>query len=302
MKPRSTFRFLALSLALVSTASFSHAASYVDLGGLATGYLAVANFKNSGTQDGIENKNGNNNGLPGYANYRMANGNYTAIIASPQSTTSDYSAFASFSSGTFGGAPISINNQINSDANFSTMSAGRINYDNQLITGVGTETIPVSALTFDFNTYEWDGITQNGYNTNTGTSFISPFSTVDSIYNDGGGAGNAPLIYKLSVSNLQGGGLTFQNGVLTSMDFTANLAVAAAAAQFPTLTATFNGTLTGSGLGYQFNVADTKSIFIIQNAHMLMNRSGTASVVPEPTSAALAGLASLVLLRRRRAR
>ncbi|MEM9585956.1 MAG: hypothetical protein AAGA03_01640, partial [Planctomycetota bacterium] len=208
-------------------------AEYIDLGGPATGYFAVSNFKNSSTQNGIEGKdsNGNfdpsHNGLPDFANYQMANGNYTAVIASPLSAGSDYTAFGSFGSGTFNGDPIQINNQVVSQPDFSTLSVGRIDY--APITGVGTEVVSVANLTFDFNTFEWDGSVtaepRSNFQLPNAPINISPLSPVYTPFNDGSGAGNAQLFYDVSIDNVTGSGVTFQDGNLVSMDISGDVTI-----------------------------------------------------------------------------
>ncbi|MDM4019041.1 PEP-CTERM sorting domain-containing protein [Roseiconus lacunae] len=307
---------------LVNMTGMAVAETIIELGGPATGYLAISNFKTSGTQNGIEGKDsmGNpdpsHNGLPDYANYRMADGRYSAIIASPQSTSSDYSAFANFASGTFNGAPISINNQNITDSNFSTMSAGQISFDSSLITGSGIENVDVGALTFNFDTYNWDGTTNGdgGPYTVGGVPSnpfpISPFSTVYSEHNDGSGAGNASTIYNVSLSNVTGTGLTFEDGILTSMDLDGDLSVLMRIGNIPFqdppnafTSTTFTGDFTASGLNYAFNVEQTQSVAIFSGINMVFNRSGIASVsaVPEPSSLVSLGLIfGVVGLRRHR--
>src|SRR5690606_8025441 len=64
----------AFAAAVLSMAGAACAA-VIDLGGPATGYLAVSNYKNSVSQAGIE---GAGNGLPGYPNYAIPAGQANA--------------------------------------------------------------------------------------------------------------------------------------------------------------------------------------------------------------------------------
>ncbi|MEM6392109.1 MAG: hypothetical protein AAF797_04995 [Planctomycetota bacterium] len=295
------------------------AAEFIDLAGPATGFAALSNAKNSTTQNGIEGKDasGNfdplHNGLPEYPNYQLANGNYTAIIAGPQSTTSDYSAFAAFGSG-FSGSSFQVNNQNITQSDFSTLSSGRIDYDDSTLVN-GSGVVPVSALTFDFNTFAWDGtITpdQTGdprSNWTVDPVNISPLSPVQTPFNDGSGAGNAQFYHLISISNVTGDGLTFVNGELTEMDFIGDVTVNTFVAPFAGLgSLEYTGTLTGGSLGdplsYVFDVSGTDSAGIFGGVNFILNRSGTASlVVPEPTGLALlvaCALSVLPVQRRRR--
>lgn len=312
MKPNPVSRRLlagAIFAALAASPALRAETRYIDLGGPAAGYLAVSNMKNSTSQDGIENKTGGN-GLEDYPNYQIpagqANaGRWTAIIASPQFAGADYSRLYAY--GGVSAGDVTVNNQTITDSNYSTLSAGLIGFDSSLLTGLGTETIGVSSLTFNLNTYEWDGYTANGWNTGTGTINISPFSPVYTDYNDGGGAGNAAGFYDITLSNVTGTGLTFVDGELVSMDIDADLNIVMRIGNFPTLgSLPFAGTFSASGLGYAFDLDAFGSVFVFSDVHMVMNREGTASLlpsaVPEPASAAaLLGAFALgaVALRRR---
>jgi len=318
-------RFLAttcLAAMIAATTATAHATQFVDLAGPATGFLAVNNLKNSTTQNGIEGKNSDgtfnpgHNGLPQYPNFQIPagftnGGVYSAVIASPQSTASDYSVF---SDEFYGGAPLTVNNQTITEPSFSTLSAGRIDYDNDLVTGVGTETVGVGDLTFNFNTFLWDGNVTPAQTGDSRSNFdasfaspenpiaISPFSPVITAFNDGGGAGNAQLYYEISIDNVTGSGLTFVNGELTDMDFTGDVTINGFVAPFPTFgSLDYTGTLTAAGLDYTFDVTGTASASFFSGINLVMNRAGTASVVPEPASVALlAGGAMVALARRRR--
>ncbi len=299
--------------ALVLSGPASAAIQYINLGGPATGYLAVSNFKNSTSQNGIEGKNSSgepvagHNGLPDYPNYLIPEshdnpGRWTAIIASPQYSGADYSPLYAHSGVNPG--DVTVNNLTVSDANHATMSAGLIGFDNSLLTGSGLETIPVNALIFNFDTYLWDGKTQNNWTVFSTPTYISSFSPVYTEYNDANGAGNAALIYNLSLSNVAGTGLTFVDGQLVSMDIDATLNVLARAGYIPNPSpfqgATFTGTFTASGMNYAFDLDSYQSAAVFSAIHMVMNREGTASLIPEPSAATLGALATFLLFRRRR--
>lgn len=326
---QSPFTIVVASL-FISSQGLHAATKYIDLSGPATGYVALQNIKNGPTQNDIEGRytsgpnigqpNPNHNGLPDYPNFQIPSGysnagSYSAIVASPQSTTANYAA--DFSNAFYGGTSLTVNNQTVADSNYSTMSAGLISFDDSGLTGIGLETIPVGSLTFNFDTYLWNGKTASGWDVDTeGPSYISPFSPVYTDYNDGSGAGNAGAIYNLSLSNITGTGLTFMNGQLTSMNISADLNLLLRYAQFyqpldsPDLTAasaTFTGSFSATGMNYEFDLADTQSLgeifpgfYFFENVHMLMNREGTASVIPEPSGIAVAGMTLLGLIARRR--
>ncbi|MEM6259886.1 MAG: PEP-CTERM sorting domain-containing protein [Planctomycetota bacterium] len=313
MKTGLTNQTRTITIATLVVAGISNHAvadDYIDLGGPnATGFLAINNFKNSTTQQGIEGTdiNGNpspgHNGLPDYPNFQIPTGFtnagvWTAIIASPQSSTTDYNSFlTAFYSGA---SPTpTINNQDVSQADFSTLSAGRINYDSSLVASSGSSSVGLNDLSFDFNTFEWDGsvggdggdaatpgasnawiVTDNGLSSgNQVTRMISPFSPIYTEYNDGGGAGNAQVWYEIGVANLSGTGLAFEDGVLDSMDISGDLTVGMKFADVPLAPALeFAGTFTASGLDYTFSLQETKSFASFSGVNMLFNRAGTVSV------------------------
>jgi hypothetical protein len=284
--------FLCAFLLIASNAHAAPVGDHIDLGGTATGYLAIQNAKNSSTQNGIEGKNPdgthnpNHNGLPDYPNFQIPAGYtnagvWSAVIASPQSTASDYAT--DFSNTFYGGTSLTVNNQTITQPDFATMSAGYIDYDDGLVSSTGVSTVPVSALTFNFNTYEWDGIVGPSNDPRTswdvGAAYdISPFSPVDTPYNAGSGAGNAQFFYQISISNVTGSGLTFTDGVLTSMDIQGDILIELYVAPYPTSgNASYTGTFNASGLDYAFDVTGTDSAGIFSGINLIMNRAGTAS-------------------------
>ncbi|MEM9754300.1 MAG: hypothetical protein AAF916_13085, partial [Planctomycetota bacterium] len=200
-----TASFVAAGLAPAASAN-----QFIDLGGPATGFVAVNNFKNSSSQNGIEglDSNGNfnpgHNGLPDYPNFQIPVGGtnagvFSAVIASPQSTANDYAT--ALSNAFYGGASVVVNNQTITEPAAATLSAGRIDFDNALVTGTGIETVPVTALNFDFNTFAWDGTVDPAVTGDPRSNFstaplnVSPFSSVFTPFNDGSGSGNAQLYY-----------------------------------------------------------------------------------------------------------
>lgn len=306
----------------------ANAETFVDLGGPATGFAAISNAKNSSTQAGIE---GTNNGLPEYPNYQLANGNWTAVIAGPLSADSDYSGFASFPSGftpATPGGPFVVNNKTITQPDFATLSAGRINFDNDLVTGSGIETVPTSALEIDLNTFAWDGNVTEAQTGDSRSNFdgdfaspespvmISPFSPAYTPYNDGGGGGNAQFFYLMYADILpdSGAGLTFDDGELVGVDFESEVVVELYNIQaFPPdpnlpfdLFLTFTGTLStlddSDPLDYKFDVSGTGSAALFSNTNFLMNRSGTVSLIPEPAGLVLTAMGLLVMSSRRRRR
>lgn len=271
----------------------------IELDGPATGFLAINNFKNSGTQAGIEGNNPDgtfnpgHNGLPDYPNFQIppgftSEGVWSAVIASPQSSASDYAS--AFSSAFYGGSALTVNNQTITQPDFSTLSAGVIEYDDSLVSLTGTSTIPVGDLSFDFNTFAWDGNVTPAVTGDPRSNFdapyadpgneimISPFSAVFTPYNDGSGSGNAQTFYQISLSNVTGSGLTFSDGVLVDMDIQGEALIKLFVAPFFTFgSADFTGTFSTSGLGYAFDVSGTEGLAIFSGINLLMNREGSVT-------------------------
>jgi len=268
----------------------------IELAGPATGFVAIDNFKNSSTRNGIEGKDGdgnfnpNHNGLPDYPNFQIPEGFtnggvWTAVIGAPQSAESDYASV--FSSLFYDDNPLTVNNLEITQPDFDSLSAGIIEYDGSLVAPTGMTTIPVSDITFDFNTFAWDGnITpeQTGdprsnfdapYADPDNPIMISTFSPVYTPYNDGSGSGNAQVFYQISISSVTGTGLTFTDGVLTAMDLQGDVLVQAFVAPFVTFgSLDYSGTFNASGLGYEFDVSGTSSLAFFSNVNLVMNRAG----------------------------
>jgi|GEM_PF-1216252 len=155
---------------------------------------------------------------------------------------------------------------------------GDITYDSSLLTGFGTETLAISDFSlsvdrddFDFNVLNTD--------TTPGTWVGFPYYYW--------GLDNA---YTLTVDNLTGAGLSFDEGVLVSMDFMGDAKVTAFGQDW-------EGTFTASGLDVTYDVNDANSISGFGDLNIIMDRSGT--VIPEPNSLLLllGGVAFLMIYR-----
>lgn len=282
MKPSILFPLvIALSCPLVA------ATVNVEIGGESTGYLAMANVKNWGSESAASHPD---NSIYPYF-FDSGSGLWKSIAVGGLSSANDYSLVT--------GATVAGSGLTQPD--FTTFSAGFLNYDNSSITGVGVETIPVSGITLNLNT---------GAGLNANASVFSPYG---SAYNRGSGFGNFGWTYVMSTSALTGSGLTFTDGQLTSIDFTAALGVivrfgnnAAFTFKEGGVDAVYSGTLAFSGNQYAFDLDVTKTVSSVlgtlTDTHMVFNRQGSiAAVVPEPSSALLiGGSAVLILLPRRR--
>ncbi|MEM1166177.1 MAG: hypothetical protein AAGI30_07785, partial [Planctomycetota bacterium] len=113
---------------------------------------------------------------------------------------------------------------------------------------------------------------------------------------------NAQFFYQISIDNLSGTGLSFEDGDLVSMDLSGDVTVSLFLAfNNATPLVTTAGTFTASGLDYAFDVTGSGGFGPFSGTNILMNRAGTASVIPAPASLmALAPAGAAALGRRRR--
>ncbi|MEM0913766.1 MAG: hypothetical protein AAGB29_00760 [Planctomycetota bacterium] len=231
-----------------------------------TGYLAAINIKNDVSEAGAISD------LPDYAVAPLTSGLFTSIVAEPLSADSSYTS-SLFTD--------PVTNQTISDADFATRSSGVIEYDDSSLTGIGTEQVPVDAVVVN----------------------AAGFSPLGSVHNNNNNAG---WDYLISVTDIAGAGLTFQDGDLVSIDLTANVSILPRFGGTFAFGSSYDGSLNIAGNQFAFDVdviQNNTTIFgPLTDTQLIFNRSGTiADVVPEP-GVALIGLALGVGLLRVRPR
>jgi len=190
---------------------------------------------------------------------------------------------------------------VSEDSDFSLFDIGSITFDTSLVTGSGTEVVDPTQIAFGLDGTDF----QSTNRTQLNAADAGPFGP------DGRSNRNeAANTVLLTTGNLTGTGLTFTDGLLTSIDLDADVTVTAA----PPNTTTPNplssfavtGSLTFADDSFVFDVDGQDSSFVANDVRLLLNRSGTIDAVgsymiPEPTSAALLLLAGggLMMARRR---
>ncbi|MEM7304462.1 MAG: hypothetical protein AAF372_02920 [Pseudomonadota bacterium] len=163
------------------------------------------------------------------------------------------------------------------DGNFNQFNIGSINYDDSTVTGVGQEVIGVADITLTLDGSEFRSTNRTDLD---GTdSDVPPFGPEGrSNFNEFANT------VTLEATNLVGTGLTFQDGVLVSIDFTATATVNAVQAAFngtplESMPFTGTGTLTFAGDSFNFDIDDQSSLGPISDLRLILNRSGTIAAV-----------------------
>lgn len=176
------------------------------------------------------------------------------------------------------------------DNDFGIFDVGDISYDDSLLTGSGIEVLAPGDFTLTLD----------------GSDFSPLFSPRKDTGLPGGGASSNEFAwdYDIASSSPSGTGLTFVNGHISSIDFTANIAVTPRFFGNPNppfaFGSSYDGTVTFSGAGFVFDVDviqdNTSALGALSDTHLVFNAAGNiSSVVPEPsTYAGILGLVTLV--------
>ncbi|MEM1097182.1 MAG: hypothetical protein AAGH92_00195 [Planctomycetota bacterium] len=164
------------------------------------------------------------------------------------------------------------------DADFADFDLGVLTYDDATLTGLGIETIGVDAVSLDLDGTEFQS-----------TNRTELFAGADAPPFGPEGRSNRNEFantVSLEASNFSGTGLTFTDGVLTSIDFTADAAVELVLAALPTATLRAEGKLTFADSSFAFQIDGQDNLLTAAtNVRLILNRSGSLTLGP-PSSLA----------------
>ncbi len=275
------------------------AASFDITGSDADGYFAIVGFNQEGntTTGGISNDPNDPKffDYPAYVNPNNTNNIYIMSVEPYKFGLVYPNPLHPVDATTYQDVSATLVEAFTEDADFADSDIGGFDFDAGLVTGVGVEVVGVNDLTLNLDGAEFESTNR----TNLNPADVGPFGP------DGRSNRNEfSNAVTLTPSNLSGTGLTFVDGVLTSIDLTADVSVFAAQDAFGGLGGfTGDGTLTFSNNTFTFDIDDFSSGFV--SARLILNRTATIDavgtyVIPEPASLALLGLTGLMVLRRRR--
>ncbi|MEM9083986.1 MAG: hypothetical protein AAGB34_10360, partial [Planctomycetota bacterium] len=158
------------------------------------------------------------------------------------------------------------------DLDFSEFNIGTIEFDASTLAGSGLETVPVTEISLTLDGTEFKST--NRTEIIAGADF-PPFGP--------GGRSNrneAANRVDLSADGFDGTGLTFVDGILTSIDFEADATINTGGTAFPpNFGFEVTGTLTFSGASFAFDIDGTDSALFAQNVRIVLNRTGTIDAV-----------------------
>lgn len=168
---------------------------------------------------------------------------------------------------------------ITEDADFADFDLGVLTYDDTTLTGFGVETIGTEGISLDLDGSEFQSTNRTELLAGADAAPFGPEGRSN--------RNEFANTVSLEADNFSGTGLTFSDGVLTSIDFTADAAVEVALAAIPTIPLRAEGTLTFAENTFAFDIDGQDSLLtVVTGARLLLNRSGSLQLEP-PT--ALAG-------------
>lgn len=249
--------FLTLGLFITSVYTQSSFSATIPLSGNdATGYLALASANTEKHEPNTAE--GKAYGYPYFENVALApNFTWDVIVAEPLSASSIYAQEQNFE----------VKNTDETDADFADFNLGTIEYDETLITGTGTEVISPDELTINIDTSEFDPMTSE-------RNINNEFSWT----------------YGITLSNVQGNGLTFIEGQVSSIDLVADVTVDVfflgnESFKFdPAFTQEAAFTIVTDLVTFDLDITqDSQSLLgSVENARMVLNRSVSLNNTIDP--------------------
>ncbi|MEM8756742.1 MAG: GC-type dockerin domain-anchored protein [Planctomycetota bacterium] len=162
---------------------------------------------------------------------------------------------------------------VTEDADFAETDIGDIEFDASVLTGVGTEFIPASDVTLLLDGTEFQS---------TNRSEIIPGADIGPFGPAGRSNRNeAANVVEFEILDQTGTGLTFEDGVLTSIDLVVDVELASTLAAFVQIQDSLfaEGTLTFSGSTFAFDIDGQDGVFVASDVRLILNRTATIDAV-----------------------
>ncbi|MEM7754082.1 MAG: GC-type dockerin domain-anchored protein [Planctomycetota bacterium] len=161
---------------------------------------------------------------------------------------------------------------VTEDADFADFAIGVIEFDDGLVGGVGVEVVPPSELALLLDGSEFESTNR--------TELIAGADTPPFGLDGRSNRNEAANTVAITVNDKSGAGATFTDGVLTSLDFIADVSVDATGSAFPPgFGLVVDGELAFSGGTFAFNVDGQDSTPFASNVRLVLNRTGTIDAV-----------------------
>ena len=278
---------------LASTAGAQTTASVPLSGTDADGYFAIVGFNQEGNQtlQGIERGPSDAKffDYPAYINpdiptnifvvsvepYRFGL-EYPDPLAPLPAVTGDFASVGPIRPASEAGDPgVTFIEGVSEDADFELFDVGMINFDTSFVTGAGEETVGPDDIMLVLDGTEFQS---------TNRVEIIPGAAVPPFGPEGRSNRNEfANVVTLTSLGATGTGLTFQGGLLTSVDLVVDVELSSLGAAFPNPLFAFvvQGTLTISGSDLSFDVDGQASTPFSSNSRLLLTRSGAVDAVGE---------------------